>query len=51
VKTVTELRKRSAKETIRTGRRVTVSGLVRDLVERELFGEARDAQQQVQVGG
>jgi hypothetical protein len=37
-KTRVELCKRAARETIRSGKTVTPSGLVRDLVEKALFG-------------
>jgi hypothetical protein len=38
-KTVAELRRRAARETLRSGRPTTVSGLVRRMVERALAGE------------
>jgi hypothetical protein len=39
-KTLSELRKRAAREQLRSGRTRTVSGLIRELVEEALFGDA-----------
>jgi hypothetical protein len=42
-KVVADLRREAARQTIKTGKRVTSSGLVREYVEKALYGEVRPA--------
>lgn len=52
VRTLLELRRRAARETLRSGKNTTTSGLVRSIVEEALFGKADEPRRALlQEGG